>query len=176
MNISHEDETSTIMDHHDETSRSRYALSDKSNHPLIINHINHQPTTSDETPLQQLRLSNHGSATTLQQPKLTLASATTLQQPKPTLASPTKPQQPKLAYQNPTPSGKYMQSHILHVISKSHPLWQIYARSHLTRHVMWFSNHSLRSIVYASWFTEHSLRVMVYRSSGYESDLTATSL
>ena len=27
------------------------------------------------------------------------------------------------SYQNPTPSGKYMHSHILHVISKSHPLW-----------------------------------------------------
>ena len=37
------------------------------------------------------------------------------------------------SYQNPTPSGKYMQSHILHVISKSHPLWQVHAQSHLTR-------------------------------------------
>ena len=39
------------------------------------------------------------------------------------------------SYQNPTPSGKYMQSHILHVISKSHPLWQVHAKSHLTRHI-----------------------------------------
>ena len=37
--------------------------------------------------------------------------------------------------QNPTPSGKYMQSLILHVISKSHPLWQVHAQSHLTRHI-----------------------------------------
>ena len=39
------------------------------------------------------------------------------------------------SYQNPTPSGKYMHSHILHVISKSHPLWQVHAQSHLTRHI-----------------------------------------
>ena len=39
------------------------------------------------------------------------------------------------SYQNPTPSGKYMHSLILHVISKSHPLWQVHARSHLTRHI-----------------------------------------
>ena len=67
----------------------------------------------------------HGSAT-----NYPLASATTLQQPKPTLTSATKPQQPKLAYQNPT------------------PLWQVHAQSHLTRHIIWFLNHSLRSIVY----------------------------
>ena len=95
------------------------------------------------TTAQQPRLSNHGSATklgsrfsnyasatTLQQPKLTLASATTAQQPKSTLASATKPQQPK-----PTPSGKYMHSLILHIISKSHPLWQLHAQSHLTHHI-----------------------------------------
>ena len=95
------------------------------------------------TTAQQPRLSNHGSATklgsrfsnyasatTLQQPKLTLASATTAQQPKSTLASATKPQQPK-----PTPSGKYMHSLILHIISKSHPLWQVHAQSHLPRHI-----------------------------------------
>ena len=92
---------------------------------------------------QQPRLSNHGSATkpgfrfsnyasapTLQQPKLTLASATTAQQPKSTLASATKPQQPK-----PTPCGKYMHSLILHILSKSHPLWQVHAQSHLTHHI-----------------------------------------
>ena len=39
------------------------------------------------------------------------------------------------SYQNPTPSGKYMHSLILHVISKSHPLWQVHAQSHLTRHI-----------------------------------------
>ena len=39
------------------------------------------------------------------------------------------------SYQNPTPSGKYMHSLILHVISKSHPLWQVHAKSHLTRHI-----------------------------------------
>ena len=37
------------------------------------------------------------------------------------------------SYQNPTPSGNYMRSLILHVISKSHPLWQVHAQSHLTR-------------------------------------------
>ena len=36
------------------------------------------------------------------------------------------------SYQNPTPSGKYMHSLILHVNSKSHPLWQVHAQSHLT--------------------------------------------
>ena len=39
------------------------------------------------------------------------------------------------SYQKPTPSGKYMHSLILHVISKSHPLWQVHAQSHLTRHI-----------------------------------------
>ena len=39
------------------------------------------------------------------------------------------------SYQNPTPSGKYMHSHILHVISKSHPLWQVHAQSHLKRNL-----------------------------------------
>ena len=39
------------------------------------------------------------------------------------------------SYQNPTPSGKYMHSLILHVISKSHPLWQVHAQSHLTRNL-----------------------------------------
>ena len=96
------------------------------------------------TTAQQLRLSNHGSATTAQQPRLSnhgsatklgsrfsnYASATTAQQPKSTLASATKPQQPK-----PTPSGKYMHCLIFHVISKSHPLWQVHAQSHLTRHI-----------------------------------------
>ena len=111
------------------------------------------------TTAQQLRFSNHGSATnppsrfrnyasatTLQQPKLTLASATTLLKPKLTLASATKIQKTKIIKVHakshltrhikiPTPSGKYMQSHILHVISKSHPLWQVHAKSHLRRHI-----------------------------------------
>ena len=39
------------------------------------------------------------------------------------------------SYQNPTPSGKYMHSLILHIISKSHPLWQVHAQSHLTHHI-----------------------------------------
>ena len=42
---------------------------------------------------------------------------------------------PYTSYQNPTPSGKYMQSLILHVISKSHPLWQLQAQPHFTRHL-----------------------------------------
>ena len=39
------------------------------------------------------------------------------------------------SYQNPTPSGNYMHGLILHVISKSHPLWQVHAQSHLTRNL-----------------------------------------
>ena len=39
------------------------------------------------------------------------------------------------SHQYPTLSGKYMPSHILHVISRSHPLWQVHAKSHLTRHI-----------------------------------------
>ena len=77
-----------------------------------------------------------------------MASANTLQQPKSTLASATKLQQPKLTpsgkhiqshilhvISKSNPSGKYMHSLILHVISKSHPLWQVHAQSHLTRHI-----------------------------------------
>ena len=100
--------------------------------------------SASATTAQQLRLSNYGSATTAQQPRLSnhgsatklgsrfsnYASATTAQQPKSTLASATKPQQPK-----PTPSGKYMHCLIFHVISKSHPLWQVHALSHLPRHI-----------------------------------------
>ena len=122
-------------------SSSRLGIACKSNQVMVW----------DDSVTIKLRVSNY-------------ASATTLQQPKPTLASATKPQQPRLAYQNPTPSGKYMQSHILHVISTSHPLWQVHAQSHLTRHIIWFLNHSLRSIVYGSWFTKHSLRVIVCES------------
>ena len=40
------------------------------------------------------------------------------------------------SYLNVTPAGKYMHSHILHVISKSHPLWQVHAKSHLTHHIV----------------------------------------
>ena len=117
---------------------------------------------SSATTAQQLRISNYASATTTQQPRLSnqtrfslqqlrfsnYASATTLQQPKSTLASATKPQQPKLTpsgkhiqshilhvISKSHPSGKYMQSHILHVISKSHPLWQAHTKSHLTVHM-----------------------------------------
>ena len=80
------------------------------------------------------------------------------------------------SYQNPTPSGKYMHSLTLHVISKSHPLWQVHAQSHLTRHIKippplastctvssyTFTDLGLRSIVYEPWFTSHGLRSMVY--------------
>ena len=96
--------------------------------------------------LNSARLSNYASATTAQQPNHPLASATTLQQPKLTLASATKPQQPPplastctvtsyTPYQSPNPSGKHMQAHILHVTSKSHPLWQVHAQWHLSRHI-----------------------------------------
>ena len=128
---------------------SNYGSATTAQQPRLSNH-------GSATTAQQPRLSNHGSATklgsrfsnyasattlqqpkltfasatTAQQPKLTFASATTAQQPKSTLASATKPQQPK-----PTPSGKYMHSLILHIISKSHPLWQVHAQSHLTHHI-----------------------------------------
>ena len=82
----------------------------------------------------KLRFSNYGSATTLQQPRLSNQNSLSLQQPpfsnQNSLASATKPQQPKLST-----CGKYMHRHILHVISKSHPLWQVHAKSHLTRHI-----------------------------------------
>ena len=39
------------------------------------------------------------------------------------------------SYQNPTPSGNYMHSLIFHVISESHPLWQLQAQPHFTRHI-----------------------------------------
>ena len=86
------------------------------------------------------------------------------------------------SYQNPTPSGKYTRSLILHIISKSHPLWQVHAQSHLTRHIKippplastcavssyTFTDLGLRNIVYEpcyeSWFTNHGLRAMVYES------------
>ena len=142
----------------------------------------------DYTPLQQLRLSNHGSATkppsrfsnyasatTLQQPKLALASATTLQQPKLALASATTLQQPKLTrFSNQTSA------------TKAHHLWQVHAQAHLTRHIkippplastckvtsyVCFLNHRLRSnslriLVSEALFptvTRHSFRVMVDR-------------
>ena len=87
-----------------------------------------------------------------------------------------------MSYQNPTPSGKYTRSLILHIISKSHPLWQVHAQSHLTRHIKippplastcavssyTFTDLGLRNIVYEpcyeSWFTNHGLRAMVYES------------
>ena len=98
----------------------------------------------------------------------------------------------------PTRSGKYMQSHILHVISNSppplastcevtsytsyqilHPLWQVHAKSHLTRHIKLLPLASTCEVtsytsyqtptpsgkhMQRSWFTKYSLRVMVYRS------------
>ena len=80
------------------------------------------------------------------------------------------------SYQNPTPSGKHMHNLILHVISKSHLLWQVHAQSHLTRHIKippplastctvssyTFTDLGLRNIVYEPWFTSHGLRSIVY--------------
>ena len=141
------------------------------------------------TTAQQLRLSNHGSATTAQQPRLSNQTRFSLQQLRfSNYASATKTNSrfsnygsatkiysrfsnqtsatkthplwqvhaqshltrhikipPPLAstctvssytsYQNPTPSGNYMHSLIWHIISKSHPLWQVHAQSHLTNHI-----------------------------------------
>ena len=66
-----------------------------------------------------------------------------------------------------------MRSHILHVISKSHPSD---GRGVVSRSIVfyfWFMNHSLRSIIYRSWFTKHSLRVIVivYESWLAEADV-----
>ena len=47
------------------------------------------------------------------------------------------------SYQNPTASGKYIQSHILHVISKSHPLWQIHAKYCKVTSYTSYQNHNL---------------------------------
>ena len=63
----------------------------------------------------------------------TVSSSTSYQNPTP-LAS-TCTVSSYTSYQNPTPSGKYMHSLILHIISKSHPLWQVHALSHLTHHI-----------------------------------------
>ena len=57
------------------------------------------------------------------------------------------------SYQNPTPSGKYMQGHILHVISKAHPLWQVHAQSHLTRQIK--IPHPLASTCTVSSYTSY---------------------
>ena len=93
------------------------------------------PPVCLEVRLTKHRFSNYGSATTLPQPLLSNQTplslqqlrfsnqnSLSLQQPQRTLASATKPQQPKF-----TTSGKYMYSHVLHIISKSHPLWQVHA-------------------------------------------------
>ena len=73
------------------------------------------------------------------------------------------------SYQNPTPSGKYMHSlilhviskshplwqdmsHILHVISKAHPLWQVHAQSHLVK-----SKNALASTCTVSSYTSPPL-------------------
>ena len=107
---------------------------------------------------QQLRISNYASATTTQQPRLSNhgsatklgsrfsnhASATKIYSRFSNQTSATKTHPlwqatykvtSYTSYENPTPSGKYMQSHILHVIWKSHPLWQVHAQSHLTRQI-----------------------------------------
>ena len=101
-----------------------------------------QPRLRNQTTLslQQLRFGNYASATKTRSRFSNHASATkthSLQQPNlsnqssPPVAS-TCTGTSYTSYQNPTPSGKHMQSHILHVISKSHPLWQVHAKSHLT--------------------------------------------
>ena len=114
------------------------------------------------TTAQQSRLSNHGSATKLGSRFSNYASATKTNSRFSNYGSATKTHPlwqvhaqshlprhikipPPLAStctvssytksQNPTPSGKYMHSLILHIISKSHPLWQVHAQSHLPRHL-----------------------------------------
>ena len=87
------------------------------------------------------------------------------------------------SYQTPTPSGKYMQTHILHVIPNSHPLWQVHAKSHLTLHtklrpplastckVTSYTSYQTPTPsgkymqVDESWISKHSLRLMVYEAN-----------
>ena len=123
-----------------------------------------QPRLSNQTrfSLQQLRFSNYASATKTNSRFSNYRSATKIYSRFSNQTSATKTHllwqvhaqshlthhikiPPPLAttctvssstsYQNPTPSGKYMHSLILHVISKSHPLWQVHAQSHLPRHI-----------------------------------------
>ena len=120
--------------------------------------------SASATTAQQLRLSNYASATTPQQLRISnYASATTTQQP-------------RLSNHGSATKLTLQQRLILHVISKFHPLWQVHARSHLTRHIKipprlastctvssyTFTDLGLRSIVYEPCFTSHGLRIMVY--------------
>ena len=98
-------------------------------------HILH--VTSKSHPLWQVHAKSHLTRHIKIQPPLAstckVTSYTSHQSPTP-LASTCKVTS-CTSYQTPTSSDKYMQSHILHVISKSHSLWQVHKKSHLTRHI-----------------------------------------
>ena len=110
-----------------------------------------QPRLSNQTrfSLQQLRFSNYGSATKIYSRFSNQTSATKTHPLRQVHALSHLPRHIKIppplastctvssstSYQNPTPSGTYMHSLIFHVISKSHPLWQVHAQSHLTRNL-----------------------------------------
>ena len=118
-------------------SSSRLGIACKSNQVMVW----------DDSVTIKLRFSNYASATTLQQLRFSNQNSLSLQQPNlsnqdwhikipPPLASTCKVTS-YTWHQHPTPSGKYMHSLILHVISFG--FWIIV-------------------------FTEHSLRILVYET------------
>ena len=129
---------------------SNYGSATTAQQPRLSNHGSattaQQPRLSNQTrfSLQQLRFSNYASATKTNSrfSKLRLSNQNLLSLQQPNLSNQNPPPpastctvSSSTSYQNPTPSGKHMHSLILHVISKSHPLWQVHAKSHLTRHI-----------------------------------------
>ena len=113
------------------TSSQNPTPSGKYMHSLILHVI------SKSHPLWQVHAQSHLTRKLKIPPPLattcTVSSSTSYQIPPP-LAS-TCTVSSYTSYQNPTPSGKYMHSLILHVNSKSHPLWQLHAQSHLPHHI-----------------------------------------
>ena len=113
------------------TSYQNPTPSGKYMHSLIFHVI------SKSHPLWQVHAQSHLTRNLKIPPPLastcTVSSYTSYQNPTPVASTCTV--SPYTSYQNPTPSGNYKHSHILHVISKSHPLWQVHAQSHLTHHI-----------------------------------------
>ena len=134
---------------------SNYGSATTAQQPRLSNHgsattaqqprlSNHGSATKLGFSLQQLRFSNYASATKTNSRFSNYGSATKIysrfsnqnlsnQNPPPPASTCTVSSY--TSYQNPTPSGNYMHSLILHIISKSHPLWQVHAQSHLTHHI-----------------------------------------
>ena len=86
------------------------------------------------TTAQQLRLSNHGSATTAQQPRLSNQTRFSLQQLRfSNYASATKTNSRFSNYGSATKIYSRFSNQTS--ATKTHPLWQVHAQSHLTRHI-----------------------------------------